>query len=166
MNGPPLRPATMPLSPWSHVRWALSATLLLTAVAALLAIAVSADGTTRCTSYPICFFQGGAAASTAHALSGAALFLATLLLLWTTVVVRRDDRRALPLGVSIPLLVGIMGSVGASFATGALSPAWIPLQIGLLLILVALQLSLLFVSYNLSSRSGPPWAPAGESPPR
>jgi hypothetical protein len=138
----------MTSSPWSRVRWALLLTLLLTATAALLAIAVSADGNTRCTSYPVCFFQGAAAASTAHALSGAALFLAALLLLWTTLNVRREDRRALPLGLSIPLLVAIMGGLGASFATGSLATTWIPLQVGLLLLLVLLQLALLSVSYH------------------
>ena len=154
----------MPPSPWPRVRWALAATLALTAVAALLALVVSADGTTRCTSYPICFFQGAAAASSAHALSGAALFLAALLLLWTAVAARREDRRALPLGLSIPLLVGIMGSLGASFATGTLSTAWIPLQVGFLLLLVALQLSLLFVSYHPSSPSGSPSEAPRRSP--
>ncbi len=152
-------------SPWHRIRWALVPTLLLTAVAALLALVVSADGTTRCTSYPICFFGGAAAASTAHALSGAALFLATLFLLWTAVRARREDRRALPLGLSLPFLVGIMGTLGAFFATGALSAAWIPLQVGFLGLLVVLQLSLLFVSYHPSSPSGPPPGPAGRSAP-
>ncbi len=155
----------MSASPWPRVRWALAATLVLTAVAALLALVVSSDGTTRCTSYPVCFFEGAAAASTAHTLSGAALFFATLVLLWTTVGARHEDRRALPLGLSIPVLVGIMGTLGASFATGALSTAWVPLQVGFLLLLVALQTTLLFVSYHPSSPSVPSPGRADRSSP-
>ncbi len=91
-----------------------------------------------CSSFPSCLGHPTVWVSVLHPLLGALLFGVALILAAVAYRLRRELRRAWLGAMATPVLVVVMGSLGAAFATGRLGQGWLPLQDGFLALLLAL----------------------------
>ena len=91
-----------------------------------------------CSSFPACLGHPSVWVSVLHPLLGVLLFGVALTVAALAYGLRRELGRAWLGAMATPVLVVVMGTLGAAFATGRLGPGWLPLQDGFLALLFAL----------------------------